>query len=290
MIDPSNPIVNLGELSKPATVLVERVSDAIGGIFKPYQIHRVAEAEAKAKKIQVVSDLKLDKLKDRAFKRFLNEEVIKQNNIENIVRKAILNLKGNAKPQDIELDWIINFFDKSKLISDEGMQDLWARILAGEGNVPGSFSKRTINLMSSLDKRDALLFEKICDCIWDVGGPVPLIYEDENEVYRKKGINFAVLKHLDSIGLISYEGLAGYNRTKLDKHVRVSYQKKSILIELQKEKNNVLPVGKVLLTTVGKELSTTCNIKRVNGLFEYVLEHWKKQGVKEYTTGQLISN
>ncbi len=40
-----NSIINLGELSKPATVLIEKISDAVGGIFKPYQIIRAAKAE-----------------------------------------------------------------------------------------------------------------------------------------------------------------------------------------------------------------------------------------------------
>lgn len=39
-------LVNLGELSKPATVLIEKVSEAIGGVFKPHQIIRVAKADA----------------------------------------------------------------------------------------------------------------------------------------------------------------------------------------------------------------------------------------------------
>lgn len=30
------------------------------------------------------------------------------------------------------------------------MQTLWARILAGEANAPGKFSKRTVNLVGSL--------------------------------------------------------------------------------------------------------------------------------------------
>jgi hypothetical protein len=28
-------LINLGELSKPATVLVEKISEAVGGVFKP---------------------------------------------------------------------------------------------------------------------------------------------------------------------------------------------------------------------------------------------------------------
>ena len=29
-------LINLGELSKPAAVLIEKISDAVGGVFKPY--------------------------------------------------------------------------------------------------------------------------------------------------------------------------------------------------------------------------------------------------------------
>jgi hypothetical protein len=36
-------LINLGEISKPATVLIEKIADAIGGVFKPYQIRRVAQ-------------------------------------------------------------------------------------------------------------------------------------------------------------------------------------------------------------------------------------------------------
>ncbi len=41
---------NIGELSKPATVLIEKVSDAIGGIFRPWQIRRVALANQRQNK------------------------------------------------------------------------------------------------------------------------------------------------------------------------------------------------------------------------------------------------
>ncbi len=33
-----NPLAKLGDLTKPATVLIEKISDAVGGVFKPYQI------------------------------------------------------------------------------------------------------------------------------------------------------------------------------------------------------------------------------------------------------------
>lgn len=282
-------LINLGELSKPATVLVEKISDAIGGVYKPHQIRRVAEAEATAKEIQAVADIKIEKLKHRALQRFLTEETIKQNNIENIIRKAIPDLNADAKPQDIEKDWIMNFFDKSKIVSDKSMQKLWSRILSGEGNAPGSFSKRTVNLMSSLDKTDALLFEKICNYIWHIGDAVPLIYDDKAKIYTKGGVTFTTLQHLDSIGLISYSGLTGYITTKLEKFKNVTYQKRSRLIEFPKEKDNEIQIGCVLLTAVGRELSTICKPQKIDGFFEYVLERWKSLGIKEHKANQIIS-
>jgi hypothetical protein len=66
-------LINLGELSKPATVLIEKISDAIGGIFRPYQIRRVAQAETEAEKIQAVSQIEITALQQRALSRFLIE-------------------------------------------------------------------------------------------------------------------------------------------------------------------------------------------------------------------------
>lgn len=206
--------------------------------------------------------------------------------MENIIRKALPNLKTDAKPKDIENDWIVNFFDKSKLISDEQMQELWARILSGEGNAPGTFSKRTINLMSSLDKADALLFEKVCNFVWQIGGPIPLIYDSQGELYTKNGVDFSSLKHLDSIGLISFEGLAGYKNLGLGKIVTINYQGQDITIELPKEKENEIDIGLTLFTHPGKELFTICEAKSIEGLVEYVMGRWKGQGIIEYDPNQ----
>ena len=51
--------LNLGELAKPATVLIQKVSNAIGGIFKPYQIIRVAKAEAEADLIRAGAKIRV---------------------------------------------------------------------------------------------------------------------------------------------------------------------------------------------------------------------------------------
>ena len=150
-------LVNLGELSKPATLLIEKVSNAIGRHFDPRQAIRMAEAEAKADRIGAISQLETeieleDLLRQRAAERFIVEQVQMQSNMESIAPKAIPHLSDDAEPDKIEDDWISNFFDKSRIASDDQMQELWGKVLAGEGNTPGRFSRNTVNLIANLGK------------------------------------------------------------------------------------------------------------------------------------------
>jgi hypothetical protein len=41
-----NSIINLGDLTKPATTLIEKISDAVGVLYQPRQIKRLAKAES----------------------------------------------------------------------------------------------------------------------------------------------------------------------------------------------------------------------------------------------------
>ena len=90
----SNSIVNLGELSKPADTLIKKISNAVGGIFKPYQIERVAKAEAKADLIKAQTEIQITDLHRRAMCRFVEEEANRQNNIESITAKTLPQLNG----------------------------------------------------------------------------------------------------------------------------------------------------------------------------------------------------
>ena len=74
----------------------------------------------------------------------------------------------DASPEDMEDDWIRNLLGKCRIVSDQDMQELWARILAGEANEPGSVSRRTVNLVADLDKRDAESFMAVCRFVWQL--------------------------------------------------------------------------------------------------------------------------
>jgi len=280
IISESGALINIGELSKPATVLIEKISDAIGGIFLPYQIRRVAEAEAQAEKVRTVAQIEITELQRRAMYRFLLEEAKKQHNIETITKKALEDVRDDARPEEVEDGWITNFFDKCRLVSDEQMQQLWAKTLAGEANSPGQYSKRTVNLLASLDKADAQLVTSLGSFGWVLGNVIPLIYDVQAEIYNFAGITFNSLKHLDEIGLISFGSLAGYKRLGLPQKVVVFYYGEPISVEFQNPEKNDLNLGKVLLSKSGQELARICGSQPALGFKDYVIKKWREFGYK----------
>lgn len=278
MPDPTS-LINIGEISKPATVLIEKISDAVGGIFQPYQIKRVAQAEAEADIIRAKGQVEVSDLQRRAMQRFLIEEGKKQENIESITSKAIPLLKDRSKPQEMDDDWISNFFDKCRIISDQEMQQLWAKVLAGEANEAGTYSKRTVNFLGSLDKDDALLFTTLCGFAWYFGIVTPLVYDESHSIYASAGVNFAMLTHLADIGLITFNSPAGFKQMGYEKRIMVSYYGEPAILAFAKDVNNEIETGRVLLTKTGRQIAPICGSKPVPRFVDYVFDRWNKKDI-----------
>ena len=275
MDEPSKSLINIGELAKPAEALVNKISDAVGGLLAPWQIKRVAKAEAEAAIIKAQGEIEVTDLQRRAMHRFIAEEASRQKNIEDITAKALPQLTDTAKPDEMDNDWVTNFFEKSRIVSDDEMQSLWARVLAGEANAPGTYSKRTVNFLADLDKTDAELFSNLCGFGWVIGDVVPLVFDVQAEIYNKQNINFNTLIHLESIGLIQFDNFAGFQRLKLPKRFGVVYYGRVLDLEMPSETGKGLELGKVLLTKVGQQLAPICGSKPVDGFWEYVTKRWE---------------
>jgi hypothetical protein len=239
----------------------------------------LAEAEAQAERIRAVSQIEITELQRRAVQRFVAEEAKKQVNMESITQDAIPHIKEDAKTENVDDDWITHFYDKCRLISDEEMQKLWSTVLAGEANSPGRYSKRTVTLLSSLDKQDAILFQKLCSFGWMIGDVVPLIYDHQADVYTKMGITFSSLQHLDAAGLISFQSLGGYTKKGFPQRVAIHYYGRAVTVEFPKPEQNQLEIGSVLLTQAGQQLAPICASGPCDGFLDYVKDQWKKKGL-----------
>ena len=134
-------------------------------------------------------------------------ELYKAKNFLEIAKIADGNNAQKAKifaEKSYDFDWFLRFYEAAGNISDEQMQDIWARILSGEINCPGSFSLRTIDVLRNMSKNDAELFNKICSYVIDVESDAFL---PNYETYlEKSGITYSEIMRLGEIGLINSNG------------------------------------------------------------------------------------
>ena len=134
------------------------------------------------------------------------------------------------------------------------MQSMWAKLLSGEASQPGSFSKRSIDLVGALDKRDAQLFTKFCTFACVVGGLTPIVFNEHDDIYTNMGIDFESMHHLDDLGLIHFQSVGGYKKNNIPRYFAIHYFSTPLILEFQKDKNE-LEIGKALFTKVGQELA-----------------------------------
>ena len=271
-----NELINLGDLTKPVGTLIKKISNATGVLFEPRQIIRVAKAKAEAARMEAQSEIDITDLHRRAMRRWIEEEATRQKNMEDVTAKALPQLNENANPDSIEDDWLVNFFAKSRIVSDNEMQKLWSRVLAGEANAPGTYSKRTVNFLSALDKAEAALFTELCGFAWMIEEINPLVFDTQAEIYTRHRMTFSNLIHLESIGLAQFSGVPNFASTGLPKRFTVTYYGRPLALEMPKDADNMICTGKVLLTRIGQELAPICGSKPVEGFWEYMKDQWKQ--------------
>lgn len=272
-------IKDLVGLKEPLTKLVELVAKGIGVIYEPTKLRRKALAEADALKIKSAAIEEViqnnptsaaialvcenDKLELKALSDFSERasaskafrEAVEQRNIENVVTASVKYLGSSVSQQEVDPDWRTRFFEKSKGVSQEQMQEVWAKVLAGEVTQPGSYSLRTLELLSNLEAKEAEDFRKLSTYIERNSGFIFLHHKNVN----KKGFNsdfpFAKLLILEDCGLLMSKYDLGLDHEFLPKsRMEMKFNHGSIFIKNSKE----IPVKHRLsilkLTTSGKEL------------------------------------
>jgi hypothetical protein len=137
---------------------IRRISDALGEVDTPgMEIHYKDGVLCMVKRN---SDVSPSEPRDRIQARVEFVEQRRQRNIEEITSAAAAHLLdvedlSDEPPDD---DWIARFFAGAQDISNEQMQEVWARILAGEIQKPRTFSLRALELVRDLTAEESLLF------------------------------------------------------------------------------------------------------------------------------------
>jgi hypothetical protein len=201
---------DLAGLSKPLEKLIESVSSGMGILYEPHRIRRRAEAEAHGELIKADAELQKIELLQRASRRISFKELQAQVNIDNIVAEASKYLPESVDKKPVEPDWLLRFFDDCQLISDENLQSIWGKILAGEVAKPGKYSRITLSILKNLSKDDALLLEKVASLAWQIRGPrqaepflfIPVEFNIPSPL-AIAGVEHDECLHLSSLGLLN---------------------------------------------------------------------------------------
>ena len=253
----SDHSINSDELSEPAVALIEKIEAVLSGVQPGAEVRTWYR---------------------RGEQRWVEEQAQNLQNINDITDKALLQLNEDANPDVITEDWFTYFFEKSQMESDSELQDLWACILAGEANIPGTYTKTTINFISELDEIDIELFTQLCDFAWKIGdeSAMPLVFDEKLEIYNKHEITPETLTHLDNIGLIRFQTSDVFKLHLSAGSVIADYYGSELHLRMSRAANNEFEIGKVLLTPIGEELARICESEPVDGFYEYVKDQWQQ--------------
>lgn len=277
-----NSLVNFDGLGEVITNLTNKLADGIGWIANRESAQKIA-IDTYIKDIQESDYDELLKAALISKARKTIKEYCNQNDIYQI---AIRNLDSNAKPQDIEADWLDQFMSKAGLVSDITLQHIWGRILAQECNEVNSIPKVVLHILEQLDKRDAIVFSTICSLsvyVKENGKDYsPIIIASKlEEFYSKLGITYNALVDLQALGLIEMNmGLFdhAYN-AKYDRlPITIHYYDKTYVFP---EKMNAISVGNVIFTKAGQALCSVIEVEEQEGFWEqYCLPIWEADVAK----------
>ena len=122
-------------------------------------------------------------------------------NLVNCLSRAV-EIAQNIKNEDvadgnIEPDWFARWRREVKVISEEQLRNMWARILVEEGKNPQKISYRTLEVLINLTKDELQLFAKMGR--WFTGGLLPC---ESN--YNFLDFNIKDYMKLADCGLILY--------------------------------------------------------------------------------------
>lgn len=277
-------------LANPATELIKIVSSAIGTVYEPRKIKKLADAEAyriekitttakeanfngeiefSGEKITIsnIGNQNIKTLVINEIKRLINEN----ENIKKIADFAYneLEQEKNEISKEIDEDWKHNFFDKGRKIYSEDLQFIFGKILAGEIKQPGTYSKRLLNVLFNLSQKEATTFNKISK----------LVLKDSKNAFiisDKEILNFFDIK-VEDIIMLEEAGLINSNLLNVSNCNMYLYKNHLINFNEQKPQLNIY-----CLTNSGMDLE---KIIDEDISLDYLLEIKKKYKINKLSYG-----
>lgn len=247
-----------------------------------------ARAEANAEEIK--KDTALAKAHDReiaAIYRGLELKAARDaaNNYQVLDRVGGILLEHGYTTEDvgknihiINEDILHEAMDKTKNISDAELHTIFAQLLAGESVMPGTVSKRTLDVASKLSPEEATMCVSLFRCVIIAGGLESVFVTDANlPLYQSAGIEFGVMQLLVDAGIviITGTGTSYIWEARPGGLMTVGYGSQNFTFKLIQAK---IPRGRYEFTPAGLALYKVAakmgSIEPIEGFMDYVRNHW----------------
>lgn len=248
------PIKDLGSaaLSKVANKFVDFIITKYTG-----KSIKVFEAEG---------DIEADKVKskweilEKPF--WLQAEAAKMNrqysNFGNALLKSAKSITASENKISDDNDLFWGLLEHSKEISNEEMQDLIAKIIAGEYNAPGTYSMSTLQVLKSVGKNELEIFQKFTGCLVageDFYKDFFTFGEKQLSIRREKSFDYGEFIELQNLGLIQTNSIS--TRIPLEDSktiINIQYAGKVIVFRAKQTDPNYTLPDRYQLTSAGRQI------------------------------------
>ena len=211
-------------------------------------------------------------------------------NIIRIVGLAGEEIKKDGKkadneyiPEEHNVDWFLEFFERAGKVSNSDLQELWAKVLAGEILRPSVVSPATLQVLLNLSPEEAKQLIRLSDNTFEefkgYGPPLYFLsdfvnadtYDDDRHVF------YADTRPLSEAGLVTApETIAVDNLV-----CYLDLCKYALLLVPRKNGGNSFSFTREVLTKAGRELVSTLGSKMPKG-FESMAVKYRKELSNNY--------
>ena len=189
-------------------------------------------------------------------------EYYKANNFLKVAQKAdeyYSQMQHDTPVESHDFDWFIRCYEAVGNISDDEMQDLWAKMLAGQIDRPTSFSLRLIDILRNMSTQEARLFQDTCFKAIQTNDN---IFMPRNREYMQEfGINYSDIMRLDELGLINSAGSLVLKIPISHTAIHITSNESLIIVAKSIDSSDqTLSVEQYPFTSAGKELASLYGI------------------------------
>ena len=272
-------IKDLTGLEKPLTKLIEVVAQGIGIVYtdtigvnaEVRRREKIADVEQHIQLMRIDTDIEVA---NRMKQRIVVQELRRQQNIDQTVQEASSFLPEKVSDSKPDQDWVTNFFNCVQDISSDEIRTLWAKILAGEVAQPGSYSRRTLEVLKNLSPHEAKTFQSLKGFIF--GNYTVFKLGQNSNTLNSFGISYSEWKILHEASLVSpQEDIRLETPIENTRWFEIGNKK----IRFISNKKNLIVLFVKQLTATGTEISKLIDVPANEKYLTALQDYYNKQEI-----------